>query len=168
MGAWSRRLCRRELPLWDKDFIHLHLDDRGQFLFFQMDRSDQRHALAVAKAVLAKRGYQTGLPVEPLVQAALLHDIGKIEGDLPPLKRLLVGLIRRLAPGLRAKLAKRLGGSLERAFYVDLNHAKRGAYMARAFGVSPEVASIIRSHHDAPQAGEPKILTYLREADGRN
>lgn len=168
MGSWSRRLLRRELPLWDRDFVRLHLDERAQVLFFQMDPSDQRHCLAVAKAVLAKRGYQAGVPVEPMVQAALLHDVGKVSGDLKPLARLFVGLLRRIAPGLRAKWADRTGNSFRRACYVDLIHAKRGAYMAQTFGISPEVASIIRSHHDEPQPGEPKILTYLREADAKN
>lgn len=168
MPAWSRRLRRAELPLWDKDFVRLHLDERSQVLFFQMNPADQRHALAVAKTVLAKRGYQAGVPVEPLVQAALLHDVGKIDGDMPTLARLVVSLVRRVAPGLRAKWANRAGNMIGRACYVDLVHPRRGAYMARTFGVAPEVAAIIRSHHDLPQPGEPKILTYLREADNRN
>jgi len=133
-----------------------------------MDPADQRHALTVAKAVLAKRGYQTGLPVEPLVQAALLHDIGKVEGDLTPLTRLLVGVVRRMMPRLRARWAARSGNRLSLACYVDLHHAGRGAYMARTLGISAEVAAVIRSHHDPPRIGEPKILAYLREADRSN
>lgn len=168
MGKWSRRLSRRQLRVWERDFIRLHLDDRGQLLFFQMDPADQRHSLAVAKAVLAKRGYQTGVAIEPLVQAALLHDIGKVQGDLTPLSRLMVGLIKRLAPGLRVKWAKRSGGIIGHACYIDLHHPARGAYMARTLGVPPEVASVIQTHHEPPRPGEPRILTFLREADGRN
>lgn len=168
MGNWSRRLNRRELPLWERDFIRLHLDERGQFLFFQMDPADQRHSLAVAKSVLAKRGYLTGLPVQPLVQAALLHDVGKVEGDLTTISRLLVALVRRIAPKLRFKWADRSGNSFARACYVDLHHSARGAYMARAFGISPEVAEVIGAHHDPPRQSEPRLLTFLREADGAN
>ncbi|MGE5552257.1 MAG: HDIG domain-containing metalloprotein [Bacteroidota bacterium] len=168
MGKFSRRLSRRHLRAWEKDFIRLHLDERGQFLFFQMDPSDQKHSLAVAKTILAKRGFQTGVSIEPLVQAALLHDIGKVQGDLTPLSRLCVGLLKRVAPKLRAKWAKRSGGWFERACYVDLHHPGRGAYMARTFGVSPEVVAVIKAHHEPPRPGEPRLLTYLREADGRN
>lgn len=133
-----------------------------------MDPADQRHGLAVAKSALAKRGYQLGAPVEYLVQAALLHDIGKVAGDLTPLTRICVGFLRRFLPRLRARLAKRDGTPLQRACYVDLRHAARGAYMARAFGIAPDVVQIIRAHHDPPAPYEAKILTYLREADRHN
>lgn len=150
------------------EFIRLHLDEQARFLFMQMDPSDQRHALAVARTVMAKHGFQPGLPSAPLIQAALLHDAGKVRGDLSFLTRLAVGFLRRFSPGLQRRLADREGGPLARACYVDLHHPARGAYMARTFGVSPEVAALIRAHHDPPRPGEPKTLTHLREADGGN
>ncbi|MCL6615017.1 MAG: HDIG domain-containing protein [Firmicutes bacterium] len=150
------------------DFVRLHLGAGGQLLFFQMDPADQRHALNVAKAILAKRGYGDDPPAEEMIQAALLHDVGKVAGDLTPLGRLFVGFVRRIAPSLRARWADRAGNAFRRACYVDLVHARRGAYMARAFGVADEVVAAIRGHHDPPRPGEPKLLTYLREADGEN
>lgn len=158
----------RKLPAWEKDFILHHLDASGQFLFFQMHPVDQRHALDVAKSVLTKQDYESEISSEPLVQAALLHDIGKVSDELKPLMRLMVGLIKRIAPKWLARSADRNGGVFARACYVDLNHPARGAYMAATFGVSPEVAAIIRTHHEPPKTGEPLILKYIREADKRS
>ena len=168
MAAWMRRLERKGLSAEDMDFIRLHLSVGGQFLFFQMDPSDQRHALRVAKALLAKRDCEDDPPAERMIQAALLHDAGKVAGDFAPLGRLFVGLVRRIAPKLRARWADRTGNAFCRACYVDLIHPRRGAYMARAFGLADEVVAAIRSHHDPPRPEDPKLLTYLREADGKN
>jgi putative nucleotidyltransferase with HDIG domain len=169
VGRLAKRLFRRRLPAPDVEFVRQYLDERGQLLFFQMDLNDQRHSLGVARAILTKYGYQrAGVPMTPLMQAALLHDAGKVSGDLTTLSRIMVGFVRRLAPGLRPRLADREGNSFRRACYIDLHHAARGAYMAGTFGLPEEVTSIIRSHHNPPSPGERHVLTYLREADNRN
>jgi putative nucleotidyltransferase with HDIG domain len=160
LNGFGKRFGRKKLPQGDKDFVHLHLTEQGALLFFQMDPADQRHAIAVAKAILAKRGYQADVKLEVLIQAALLHDVGKVLGDLTPLSRIFVGLIRRIAPNLREKWANRSGNALERACYVDLHHPVRGAYMASIFGISPEVAEAIRSHHRAPGPDDSKLLIF--------
>ncbi|HYH03231.1 MAG TPA: hypothetical protein VEC37_09030, partial [Bacillota bacterium] len=73
LGLFKYRLSAEERILIDN-----YLDDAGKFLFFQMNRVDQYHALAVAKSVLVEAGYQRGLDLQLLVKAALLHDIGKV------------------------------------------------------------------------------------------
>ncbi|NLG85277.1 MAG: hypothetical protein GX493_11880, partial [Firmicutes bacterium] len=94
-----------------------------------------------------------------------LHDVGKVAGELTPLGRILVALLRRLAPGLRQRWALRNGNAFRRACYVDLIHARRGAYMAQSFGVTEEVVAAIRRHHERPGEDDSKLLVYLREAD---
>ncbi|MGQ9778817.1 MAG: HD domain-containing protein [Bacillota bacterium] len=165
MVVWPQRRKQDGLSPQDKEFVRLHLSPGGQLLFFQMDPVDQRHALAVAKAILARYGARAELPAETMIQAALLHDAGKVAGDLTPWGRILVALLRRLAPGLRRRWALRDGNAFQRACYVDLVHPRRGAYMAQSLGIAEEVVAAIRRHHERPRPDDPKLLIYLREAD---
>lgn len=168
MGVRPRWWKQGGLSPQDEEFVRLHLSPGGQLLFFQMDPADQRHALSVAKAILACHGARDELPVEVMIQAALLHDVGKVAGDLTPLGRVLVALLRRIAPRWRRRWALRDGNAFQRACYVDLVHARRGAYMAQSFGIAEEVVAAIRRHHERPRPDDPKLLVYLREADGES
>ncbi|NLG84483.1 MAG: phosphohydrolase, partial [Firmicutes bacterium] len=64
---WRR--FKSTLSPQDEEFVRLHLSPGGQFLFFQMDPADQRHALAVAKTILARHGSRADLPAEIMIQA---------------------------------------------------------------------------------------------------
>jgi putative nucleotidyltransferase with HDIG domain len=167
LGGTKKRLSAEERILIDK-----YLDDAGQFLFFQMDKIDQYHALAVAKTVLEEAGYQRGINLDILVKAALLHDIGKVEGDFSIWGRIAAGLIRRLNPNWRDKFSRTSRNSfLEKicyCFYVDRIHPVRGSYMARTMGIDAKVVQLIRHHHDPPVQDQAVELTWLQTVDGKN
>jgi putative nucleotidyltransferase with HDIG domain len=167
LGCAKKRLSVEERILIDK-----YLDDAGKFLFFQMDRIDQHHALAVAKTVMEEAGYQRGVNLDILVKAALLHDIGKVEGELNFWGRISAGLLRRLNPKLRDKLSRNTRNSFFEkicyGFYVDRIHPARGSYMARSLGIEANVVQLIRRHHDPPVQGQTVELTWLQTADGKN
>lgn len=166
-GGWNYRLNKEEQKLIDD-----YLDDAGKFLFSQMSKADQRHSLAVARTILTQAAYLRGVKIKTLVKAALLHDIGKVEGDFTFLSRLFVGVIRRVNPTLRGKLA--LTNPVTRwekikyGCYVDLIHPARGAYMAKIFGIEPTVVEMIKRHHDPPREGQSPELTWLQTADNKN
>ncbi|HEX2955138.1 MAG TPA: HD domain-containing protein, partial [Bacillota bacterium] len=167
--GWLQRLT----DLWggplsesDHALVANYLDDPGKFLFYQMDPIDQRHTIKVARRLLHEVAFRRGVDTERLIQAALLHDAGKVKGDINRFYRVLVGLIRRIAPGLRSHWASGLRKYRFRyACYVDLVHPGRGAYMASLLGVDVLVVDLIREHHEPRRHGQTPELSYLQAAD---
>ncbi|HBE76916.1 MAG TPA: hypothetical protein DDW65_03925 [Firmicutes bacterium] len=157
----------------DLALIDFYLDDPGKFLFGQMSWIDRQHALTVAKTILAKSTATTEkIELKTLVTAALLHDIGKVDGDFSFISRIMVGIIRRVKPALRGKMAMRYPATFWERFryglYVDLTHPARGAHMARTFGLENDIVEIIRHHHDPPRLGQSIELTWLQLIDSQN
>ena len=99
-------------------------------LFWGQPPGDQRHALAGARAVLARA------PGRPdLARAALLHDVGKAAARLGVPGRVLatsLSLLRLPAPGRLADY---------------LAHPARGADALQAAGADPLVVAYARHHH---------------------
>lgn len=164
--SWASTLTTADLQLVDS-----YLDDPGKFLFFQMDLIDQMHAVSVARTVMVE-SQATDENYQLLIKAALLHDIGKIQGDFNLSSRIFIGLVRRVFPIIRSKLAKpqpkTFWDRIRYSFYVDLAHPARGAQMAKALGIESFVVELIRRHHDPPQANQSLHLTRLQNADNRN
>jgi|SRR5690554_272375 len=153
----------------DRAFVDKNLDQAGRFLFSQMSIIDQRHTLRVARYIVKEATFQRGIDLKMLIQAALLHDAGKVKGEINWFYRILVGIIRRLFPRLRDKWAVRdKRFSFRYALYVDLVHPSRGAYMAKSLGLAPEIVSLIRRHHDPPSGKYEPELALLQEADRKN
>lgn len=166
-NGWVPKLNKEERKLIDD-----YLDDAGKFLFSQMSKVDQRHCLTVAQTILTQAAYLRGVKIKALVKAALLHDIGKVEGDFTLISRLFVGVVRRFKPTLRGKLAitnpKTSWEKIKYGCYVDLVHPARGAHMAKIFGIESAVVEMIRRHHDPPRDGQSPELTWLQTADSKN
>ena len=168
LSFWNLRLTGADVQL-----IDTYLDDSGKFLFYQMSRFDQHHALAVTRMIIAEvNGSPQSGNLKTIVQAALLHDVGKVEGDFNFLSRLIVGFIKRICPTWRGKLAftnpNTYWEKVRYGFYVDLIHPLRGAHMAKIFGIEPSIVEIIRHHHDPPLQGQSVELTLLQKADNKN
>jgi putative nucleotidyltransferase with HDIG domain len=129
--------------------------DRVQqtFRFVVAREGDTRHAERTAD-VLRELGAD-----EELILAGLLHDRGKPTGT-KMWHRVAGVLLARFAPGLRERLAR---GESTFARYLD--HAARGAAMARIEGRSERVARLIERHHDAPRDADERLLARAdREA----
>jgi len=136
-------------------------------LFLRMSRADQRHSLAVWQALK-----ENGATDPFLLQAALLHDVGKTGADLSVWYRVAIVLLESLCPGIVARLAADCPGSWRYPFHVYCQHPSRGAELARAAGALPLVIDLIREHHASSSTTlEPEVawrLELLHRADRSN
>ncbi|TMG36722.1 MAG: HD domain-containing protein [Chloroflexi bacterium] len=115
--------------------------------------ADERHANETARILRA-----LGADHE-LVAAGLLHDRAKPAGTLLWHRAASV-LLALLAPRVRARLAS---GDSTFARYLD--HARRGAELARDDGASERVVRLIARHHERPETDDERLLARAdREA----
>ena len=126
----------------DDAFAAAWLPAREFDLYRGMDRRDRDHACRVARRVLA---------VEPqvpatVVRAALLHDVGKSAAPYRAWERIAVHLYRPRRP--HGRPAAPAAGTLAAAWQWHQAHPVRGATMILAAGGDPEVAALVRQHHD--------------------
>lgn len=175
-AIYPRRLDPDELA-----WINRHLAPAERAIFFQMALYDQKHAVAVsrrAERLARERGVWDGRRIRIVVRAGLLHDIGKIRGDLGVWDRVAIVLSgnrpeaakRWIEEGVADLLAGRLKSGIRRARYAEAVHPARGAAMARLMGVEEEVVSLIRRHqHDVGEQGgdaeSDLLLELLIDAD---
>ena len=139
--AWARdALLAGERLLWDR-----------------MSGPDRRHAVAVARRAEAALGPRA---TRPVVAAALLHDVGKVESGLGTTAR--VGATLLTAVGSRSRLARR-PGRLGR--YV--RHDVLGAELLAAAGSDPLTRAWAREHHLLPERWtvDPEVGAALKAAD---
>jgi hypothetical protein len=128
-------------------------------LFSALPQNEQRHGLDVLQTVL-RRGGSDRL----LLQAALLHDLGKGEAGISVIERSLAVFLTATFPaGLEAW--RRLLPSFRRRYAAYLDHAALGAHRLAAAGAE-QLAAVVREHHDPHPKLEP--TRRLREADGSN
>jgi hypothetical protein len=115
-------------------------------LFRQMPPEDQRHGFAVL-ALLRQRGHTDGA----LLQAGLLHDVGKAEGGVGLHHRVARVLLRRSLPPVWRWLAGNPTG-WRRPYWVVANHPERGALWIDARGGDPALVALVRWHERNPPA----------------
>jgi putative nucleotidyltransferase with HDIG domain len=131
-------------------------------VFRRMAAYDRAHALRVFHGLRAQ-----GVEDPALLQAGLLHDLGKSAGRqrIPLLYRGPIVLARRV-PRLWTWLAReRPAGDPRQPFSLYARHAARGAELAREAGCSARVVGLIAAHHDAATTGAASLL---QEADRRS
>ena len=148
------------LSLADRLFVAQMLTSTELRLFQQMPRYDQRHCLDVYRT-LEDGGYHDRL----LLQAALLHDCGKVDDDGRPLPLLYYGLfvvLRRWLPGLY-DLAARSGRGPLRRFAVHAAHEQRSAHMAAAAGSAPELVALLRDYAERRATEQTRALGWADE-----
>ena len=135
-------------------------------LFRRQSAGEQKHSLKLARW-LAKR--------EPgqaeLLQAALLHDVGKSVAPINLLERVEAVLVRRLLPGPYARWAQAEPRGWRKPFVTAVNHPAWGADLAAQAGASPLVVSLIRRHQDlkrAPVTEEDRLLRLLQQSEDQS
>jgi putative nucleotidyltransferase with HDIG domain len=153
----------------DEIYIAEHLNSREQQLFWQMALVDQFHALRVAKTAVALAERHPEVRRDLLRKAALLHDVGKMRGDISTLDKIITVLVYAVSPRVGRSIARPGKGgriaNLRHAFYIYGHHARRGAKLAANAGLEAPVVDWIRRHHQELTPADPWELRLLQAAD---
>jgi putative nucleotidyltransferase with HDIG domain len=141
-----------------KMFVAEHLSAAARELFCGMDEMDQCHAVRVAYTAqeLAATVIEP-FDEELLIRCALLHDIGRQQGDMGLWGKVYAVLMHHFYPSCRSG----------HVLFVYYHHAALGRELLESIGMVRE-ASIIGQHHSRPGADDSIELQLLREADARN
>ena len=136
--------------------IGLLLDGEGE-LWRRMSGFDRRHAVGVARRVAADLGPEA---TRPVLAAALLHDVGKVDSGLGPIRRALATVWSWLLGHRRAS-----AGTGRMARY--LRHDQIGADLLTTAGADPLTVTWTREHHlpESRWTLPPAIARSLKAAD---
>jgi hypothetical protein len=121
------------------------LGDGERALWRRMGGPDRRHAVGVARRVVATLDVP---PERPVVAAALLHDVGKVDAGLGTFGR-VVATVAAAVAGRRRGGTRRWpasGGRLARY----LRHDAIGATLLHQAGADPLTVAWAREHHLPP------------------
>jgi hypothetical protein len=114
-------------------------------LWARMKPSDRRHAAGVARRVERSLGDRADRPV---LAAALLHDVGKIEANFGPYRRVIAtlsaGAVRR-DPAVIQAWTRTTGFTRRVGLY--LQHPKLGGDLLGMAGSDPLTEAWTREHH---------------------
>ncbi len=134
--------------------------------FARMPLADQRHSLDVYYTLV-----RMGKTHPDLLKAALLHDIGKGEGEIRLWHRVAIVLIRAAFPRALKWLA--VPDGWRRPFFVHYYHPILGAEIAKKLGCTPLTVELILRHQpllELPPWDPPpealELLRTLKEVDG--
>jgi hypothetical protein len=114
-------------------------------LWARMRPADRRHSAGVARRVEAHLGDRADRPV---LAAALLHDVGKVEADFGPYRRVvatLSGAAVRRDPDVIRAWTRTTGFTRRVGLY--LQHPKLGGDLLGMAGSDPLTEAWARQHH---------------------
>jgi len=146
-------------PLGDDEvaWVATHLAPGEAELFDRMGRADRRHALGVARRAEAALGAEA---TRPVMAAALLHDVGKVEAGLGTYGRVMATLSAKVAGRDMAGAWSQTRGTTRR-IGLYLRHEELGADLLRLAGSDPRTVELVARWSDpADPVGET-----LRAAD---
>lgn len=136
-------------------------------LFRRMRRSEQLHSLRVM-AMLRGRGHSESA----LLVAALLHDCGKSRYSFGFIDRVLVVMVRRLAPGPYARWSAAAPAGWKRPFVIAEQHPVWSAEEMATLGADPLAVELARRHAEKlpgpPRDTAERLLLALQQADDSN
>jgi hypothetical protein len=126
-------------------------------LWRRMSGPDRRHAVGVARRTDAELGEEA---TRPVLAAALLHDVGKVDSGFGPIRRSLATVVGWVAGHDRAATWDNRVGRY-------LTHDAIGAKLLAAAGSDPLTIAWAREHHLPPARWTipPTIGTALKSAD---
>jgi len=131
----------------DRAWVEATLSEAEYGLWRRMSGPDRRHSVQVGRDVERMLGNEATVPV---LAAALLHDVGKIDADLGTWGRVIATLSAKVAGRDAAKLWIKSNG-FTRKVGLYLHHPEVGADMLELAGSDPLTVSWTEEHHRPPE-----------------
>lgn len=142
----------------DQAWVDARLSLAEQALWARMPGPDRRHAATVARSVERALG---GEATRPVLAAALLHDVGKVESGLRTYGRVVATLCAKVAGAEMASTWGKQRGYTRRVG-LYLLHADLGGDLLELAGSDPLTVAWAREHHLPPD--EWTLPRHLAEA----
>lgn len=127
----------------DQAWVEARLLPGEQALWRRMSGPDRRHAAAVAREVERALGHEA---TRPVLAAALLHDVGKIESGLRTYGRVVATLSASVAGHEMAEAWRKQRGFVRRVG-LYLHHPELGGDLLALAGSDPLTVAWTREHH---------------------
>src|SRR5579859_4840764 len=169
LGQFAAHLFPRPLSADEAAEVERVLGQPLAALFRRQTTGEQVHAWRVMQTLAGGAGAYARQP--ELLQAALLHDVGKSQSPLSLADRALVVLARRFVPTAAERWGHGPPRGWRRPFATALCHADWGADLCAQAGAPPLTVRLIRRHQSAlatPLTPEDEMLTLLQAADDDN
>jgi hypothetical protein len=133
-------------------------------LWVRMSNPDRRHAVVVARDVERALGHEA---TRPILAAALLHDVGKIDAGLRTYGRVVATLCGMIVGRDHAKDWTRSRG-FTRKVGLYLLHPDLGGDLLGMAGSDPLTETWTREHHRPPDQWtiDPVVAHVLKDCDG--
>ena len=147
----------------DTEWAMAQLTMGEQDLWRRMSGADRRHAAGVARRVDAAFD---GTAERPVLAAALLHDVGKVESGLGTYGRVVATLSAAVAGHDQAEAWSQTRGFTRRVG-LYLLHPQLGGDLLELAGSDPLTAAWAREHHlpDDQWTVDPTVGHILKDAD---
>ncbi len=132
-------------------------------LWQRMSAQDRRHAAGVARRTVDTLGERADRPV---IAAALLHDVGKVDSQLGTFHRVVATLSAAVAGRETAELWVR-GSGITRRIGLYLRHPEIGGDLLAMAGSDVFTATWARQHHLPEEmcSLDTELASALRDAD---
>ena len=130
-------------PEADRAWVETVLSEHEYRLWARQYGPDRRHTVAVAREVERRLGNEA---TPPVLAAALLHDIGKIDADLGTWGRVVATMSAKVAGRDTARLWIKSTG-FTRKVGLYLHHPEIGADLLEMAGSDPLTVAWAEEHH---------------------
>jgi hypothetical protein len=127
----------------DLEWVRSVLTPAELTLWRRMYGPDRRHSVQVARDVELRLGHEA---THPVLAAALLHDIGKLDAGLRTLGRVVATLTIKTAGRVEVERWTRSRG-LHRRIALYAQHPELGAQRLTLAGSDPLTVAWTREHH---------------------
>ena len=161
------RLLKAKQNRDQRKIVHEILDPSLAALFFRMNDPDQAHSLRVYETLVDQ-----GEENQDLLQAALLHDVGKSLCPMRAWERSLIVITNRIFPNQVLKWGQGKPHGWRKPFVVAHQHPAWGAAEVRQEDGSETLVTLIHYHQAYALASMDEdvqeLMKRLQAADGMN